>query len=565
MSLWMIIIACGCGGVWILSRFTPWGIRTYAWLQSVIANTVDSGSARLSDFISLTSISLAMVGILVGWFTVRLQTQKTAVEEEAKGYSEQIAASQRDLAEIKANTEELVQAAVLHLTSPVHDRSVISRNADLRWQYAGHNDRVNYLVEVMKKHSNGPPQTESVSDSCDFNKWSTCRFYATNATWERSDIPLSHDTPIEGEFFWRVAPAKLLASRTLDQSAEEVWDWSELGSFSIYPTLLRRLAATETVRVGTSYSGNPRFANVDQTGRPAGHDIDLIRMMVEGCMDVTKSGATGLQVNKPRCLAAMDEYRKTGKVGTAAGRNCNAIDGQLCIDFVAYPLIGDGLAALRTRDVDLYIGAVTKSANRESDVTRFTDGYDTVDTQLYGHVVGRNQGFAEWIHRNRRIGVVENTTNHMLARLLVEDESLHDRVSIVTFSSSAELHGALAEWNIDGVLVDSVQGPDVLRLASDVRVIEDMPSSAWKKYHKSIGASTEELAIAVAIDSEPELEMSMIDSWIQRMRDLASGRTRRRGDDLYASLQEVLRLQEMKDTLHTARKAHGIPEPSTAP
>jgi hypothetical protein len=131
MGLWMPIITCVIVGALVLFRLTSWGARTHAWLQSIIANQVDTGQARLSDFISLASISLTIVGVLVGWFTVKLQTQKATVEERAEGYEEQIATSQHDLADVKFRATQLAPGTMLRLTNPTHDRSVIGSNLNL--------------------------------------------------------------------------------------------------------------------------------------------------------------------------------------------------------------------------------------------------------------------------------------------------------------------------------------------------------------------------------------------------------------------------------------------------
>jgi hypothetical protein len=154
--------------------------------------------------------------------------------------------------------------------------------------------------------------------------------------------------------------------------------------------------------------------------------------------------------------------------------------------------------------------------------------------------------------------VIEHTTNHIWAKLLVEEESLHDRVSIVTFSSLPELLSAFAERNIDGVLVDSVVGHDVVVLGSDIQILDNLPSSVWRKYHSQIGATTEELAIAVALDDDTELESTTLQVWKEDLFQLLGLREHSKRRDLYTALQGALRLSEMKGALSVDRQIHGI-------
>ena len=54
--------------------------------------------------------------------------------------------------------------------------------------------------------------------------------------------------------------------------------------FLIYPSSVERILATRKVIVGTAYSTNPAFSGTDSSSRLVGHDIDLITVLVRGCL-----------------------------------------------------------------------------------------------------------------------------------------------------------------------------------------------------------------------------------------------------------------------------------------
>jgi ABC-type amino acid transport substrate-binding protein len=558
MGLWIPIITIVAAATLIFFQLTSWGTRVRAWVQSIVVTTVETGTARLSDFVGLASISLTIVGVLAGWFTVRLQTQKGSVEALIKDYSDQIAKNQTSLELVQNKTTRVVPNIPLHLEAPVRGSSVIGLNANLRWHYSHHSDQVNYLIELVKTDSEAPESPERISHFCDFSIWSTCRFSATNATWESSTVPLKQGQVLQGEYLWRVAPVKSLSvDKTDPLTSEEVWDWSEIDAFSLYPSRSERIIATRDVLIGTSYSVNAKFARIDENGVAAGYDVSFIRLFIEGCLAV-EDGVT-ITLKRSQCTEALKAYNPANSHRTSS---CDPPHKSLCAVFISFPTVTSGLAALQRGELDGFVGAVTKSATRETDAIKFSHGYYRVSTQLWGHADEVGERFNKWIARPRRIGVIDKSTNHALASLLVQEEKVHDHISVVAFPSLPNLLAAFTERTVDGVMVDSVVESDLKKLGSDVQIIDGMPEAVWSKFHHQIGAETEELAVAVAVDPNLVPPATFLQSSENLLGRLFSRSDTSHPGTLYTALNQMWDLPETDVVLARLRAAEDIPDAS---
>jgi hypothetical protein len=216
--------------------------------------------------------------------------------------------------------------------------------------------------------------------------------------------------------------------------------------------------------------------------------------------------------------------------------------------------VNAGLAALARKEIDVFIGSVTKAVERENDKVLFTDGYYPFASALYVHSIRERERFSQWTKVPRLLGVIQDSTNHWLASALASDSEFETKLSVVTFPSYSTLKEAFERQQVDGVLVDSVLGED---MPDAVEVDGLDKTEAWKEYHERIGYKEEEFAIAVASDPHHEKE----GAWYQlfnRMRKLFGAEQPEDNDSLYDPLQDALRSPSIHKLLPELRKRNDL-------
>jgi hypothetical protein len=287
----------------------------------------------------------------------------------------------------------------------------------------------------------------------------------------------------------------------------ELSDWSEFGSFSIYPSEADRLLE-EGVLVGTVYT-NPNFSTVDEHGHASGHDIDLVRLLVWGCLKVNADEHT-VAYDEELCSAATSLYATVAKQLVATRRapvsatlvRQEALDIQddwikkasaadprrrIKIRIRSFPNLETALLELSRKQIDILIGSITKALKRLSDNgnIRFTDGYYSFTTRLYAREgsAQRAAQWTDWLGTSRKVGVISNSTNHWLANSLSEEAGVEQLdLKVVPFDTFSQLEEPFDRNDIDGLLIDNLLSDAQLKRTVPLSGIED--TAAWRHYIK---------------------------------------------------------------------------------
>src|SRR5579885_2284755 len=462
---------------WCAQQFFDWAFRTKGWVATFPRSPVAADKATFSDFMSVSGFLCTIIAIGVTWFGIHTETEKNRLDHEKYELQQTIADDQQ---QIDANTLRLKDLQTdkdsIKLLAPARDAQIID----------SHIDRENKF-NLQPYRGKG---------QCDLMRHTWCLFPASDPAAERSRVnPFSLDNPHSGDsriaakdhwtgaFLWRVIAIRPGRPATGDLQVEEtrLSDWSEYSRFTIYPTLEER-RRQQGVLVATSYSQDAGFSRLGESGEPEGHDIDLIRTLVSGCL-VPGSGS----------------YRSVSKRCRAAAQASPPKDPN--IHFRAYATIADGLNAVLRKEADLFIGSLTRARSREhSGAVLFTPGYYPFRTRLY---VKKDRfsrlDFSEWLRARPTLGVIDGSSNQWLATLLADEKDVKDRLTVATFPSFPGLEHAFDTGEVDGILVDDT----LERNMADARQLDGIESvgSAWETYHQDlryVGYPREEFAIAVA-------------------------------------------------------------------
>ena len=459
------------------------------WFSAQLAPASDAPGAKLPDVATYCGLAIALAGVVIGWFAFTDQSEEARLQIQRKDLTDSIASLQAQNREAASRPRsDFAPDIDLHLESPIMDAALIvgkDRRAEFRWQYARHTPEVHYVIEVAQPSpSEGRPewfgQPKEPSD-CDFARFQSCRFWATDPAAQRSDAPAIAD--FEGNFFWRVVPAK--ARKSDEDGFSQLSEWSEYEPFSVYPSVAERIKKRERILIGTTNSNNVRFSMIDAHGHHRGYDMDLIRHLVDDCIR-----QPSLDLDLKRCDAITPP-------GDHAPKNA---------EIRSYSSVQAGLDAVSRREIDLFIGAVTQTTERQKGALKFTDGYFRLRTGVYGRTdVNPNLRFRDWVKKSsqppRRLGVVQQTTNDQFAGA-VADELGGDLLNVIALPDYERLKRAMEQRTIDAALVDCDLGADLLRSVPDTSLIKGLEdTSAWNEYRRRLNLDQEEFAIAVATDN----------------------------------------------------------------
>ena len=519
-TLSLILIVVSIGPALILSA------RMYSWWTDQHSKKLEAQPIKASDLISLISLTLTIVSLIIGWYSISRQIKRGALDIKIKNTADDNGALQ---AQLSAQRSEQYQAAVndtdIHVESPVGNvRYVGAELPELRWKYAKHSSATDYIVELLYLPEPGshPPANFRLLKTSECEDGVThCRFRASSASGQLSMLqaPIL-DANHEGRYLWRVAPVS--AGFTGNDYPE--LHWSEYGSFCFYkdapvsgtclavpvPASDSRRPENERNRilVGTNLSENVDFSSVINGSRH-GFDIDLTRLLLEGCI---RKGKDGFRFSSKQCESAVRLYTDPSTCS-----DLKVPEGSLEAVFANYGTIDEGLKAVRYGHVDLFIGALTKAKDRDVLPVRLTQGYYPFSSALYSLTSNRdhrNDGyldrllsvllrepgrseFQKWKKSKQNVGVIDGSTNQWLAEDLIEVENLQDSVTVEAFSSFASLKESLEQGRIQSVIVDNTLGKQ-LRDVTEIK----LPRGVWRTYHAQLGEDTESFAIAVA--DEPQ-------------------------------------------------------------
>jgi ABC-type amino acid transport substrate-binding protein len=469
-------------------------------------------------------VAVLVVAIIAGSivYDSGLLQELSHQEDHLRGLKERAATLQQEVsnARIAVHQNDLDAATPHHLAEFV-DAQVIGSHANVSWTYPGDDNgkHVGYELQLLRLD---PPGTNCDSQTDFFNckeGMAGRRFIASDVQGHSSRIPPTFEgTLTSGRYAWRVAAiptgSAIVDSSTQDAQNSSTQDtqnsssqdaqtrlsaWSAFASFTLYQSQLKRILTTRHVRVGTNLEQSTPFSRRDPNGYVAGFDIALIYTLVQNCLSVR---ADSIYFDDYRCRQALNTVRSSGKAQAVAQPAACAIEQQtLCVTLVPVHKWGDWKSAMKRKEIDVFVGGITRAVERQRGGISFTKGYLRYDTKLYAHSSDSQTPptLAVWLARQRRIGVIQDSTNEQLLSDLkasLPRSKMRNVVSVVVPSFPA-LESAMDVGDVDGVLIDStfVNEPGWV----PVRGITDTLRDRYLTRYIG-GDRHEEIAIAVASD-----------------------------------------------------------------
>jgi ABC-type amino acid transport substrate-binding protein len=476
------------------------------WLRVRIATTEPAQAPNFLDVMALVAIPVVLLFGGSIFYYSSLSTQVTNAADQVRSLREQLATLQEQLGDaIAANQLDTEEISVPHPTIQDRDSQTVGDHTNVSWTYPNeYSGRyVNFELELVTLSGGPNCFQQSTSHGCEHS----VRFITSDAINHTSRIPtdLTGTLP-PGTYAWRVVPVPAGTVVNDDRRKDDLSrlsNWSNFGAFTIYPSLTARVADTHIVRVGTNLEQDTRFSRRRQDGSIIGLDISLIYTLVERCLDISQGSIT------------FDQSKCRQYIGTASSRDklssppdsCPK-DSQLCVKLIPIQKWGDWQAALRRKEIDLFIGAATAASYRETGGIRFTPGYLHYESRLYGHapdVFAAHSDLRSWLSTVREIGVIEHSTNEYLLDHLKEDPVLRSwgvakRIHGHSFPSFPAMEHAMDRGEVDGVLIDETfVDHDDWKPLNGVQTTQ-----AWKEYLKDYLGTPggERVAIAVAVDQQ---------------------------------------------------------------
>ena len=327
--------------------------------------------------------------------------------------------------------------------APIRKKAVIGRMVKFQWDYKGGVGFTNYVLEIQPTGSrNTQPLRYHVPDP-----GRETLYFELNPKWV-------------GQMFWRVRPGGL------PDGADQSRLWSYYGSFVVYRSILHRIRTTGKLIVGTT----PAFLSYDhpihdRTGRPDSFDIDLVYWLGEKLKEKLKIPDLEVELRNIQWEKLFER--------------------------------------VRTYEVDIAIGTITKSKQRESAFPglRFSNGYLQNHQILIEGMYSRGRGERSMrggefltILKGKKVGVQNHTINEKAARALAKqyDFEVEDN-----FGSYVDVYDALRQGKIDFGMIDSVRH-EMVRNPEFQQVGGHLDDYLTNFYKKELGQSVEEFAIAVA-------------------------------------------------------------------
>lgn len=465
-------------------------------------STTSQDPARFVDIL-VPVISLVLVIFFLSFlYASTLRSEVFADEEQIRSLTEELGTLHEQLRDaLTARELKVIESSIPHPDRKDRDFQAIGDHVSVGWSYPDNygGKYVNFEIDLIKLDC-----VETSPIKCE-------RRYVTSAgASESSRIPTG-SAPIEPGFYaWRVAPvpAATVINENLDaDDVNPLSDWSNLGSFTLYRSLLERVDQTGSVRVGTNLEQDTRFSQRTGGGTIQGFDISLIYTLIEKCLDPSDTLRV-LKFNSEKCSAEVDQMLARGRVSEQSlkERPDSCSKDQLCVALVPIQKWGDWQSALRRKEIDLFIGSSTATDSRETNGIRFTPGYLAFESRLYGHAanfVGGGANLGSWLQSKRTVGVIEGSTNEdlleELCKVLNPKHECDDGPLVkIKFPSFPPMEHAMDLGEIDGVLID-----ETFVDHTDWIPLDGLHGPAWNNYIKRYIGKTrgrEEIGIAVGVD-----------------------------------------------------------------
>jgi hypothetical protein len=276
---------------------------------------------------------------------------------------------------------------------------------------------------------------------------------------------------------------------------------------------------------------NAEFAGSDDG--PGPFELDLVRG-IAGCLVIGKDETRNIHVgyDKGQCVSAVHALIAGPTIGGAPPLRDTGRAFPLEAKFERIRGV-DWKDKLQSKDIDLYIGTLTKAVAREEGADdaqtsqwhhagmKFSTGYLQYSSQLLVDSTDACANIKCLADQLARIGALEGSTNLKLANTLIQTSGL-GTLKVVAFQSPADIESAHEKGEIRAVLIDNVLKPEMG--LEHARILTDLSSQpGWKQYLRSyIGEKREQFAIAVGLDlgaSKDEHHQSL---WEGLLRTLES-------------------------------------------
>ena len=90
------------------------------WIAIVLTQTVETGQkAKLTDFISVTSVSLTIVAAILAYASIAIQAKRANIEERGKLYADSVAATKVQIQAVVDQQSKIVRSDPLRLDYPI--------------------------------------------------------------------------------------------------------------------------------------------------------------------------------------------------------------------------------------------------------------------------------------------------------------------------------------------------------------------------------------------------------------------------------------------------------------
>jgi|HubBroStandDraft_6_1064221.scaffolds.fasta_scaffold02764_2 ABC-type amino acid transport substrate-binding protein len=451
-----------------------------------------------------------------------LSTQIRDEESALHLLKEQDATLKHEISEASsANRLDQAERSVPHPILEDRDSQVVGDHTSVSWEYPEQSSGkyVTFELELLRLSPTpvcgSTSHLTSTSVCCDPSRdFVECkvtrvkRFIASDAATRTSRIPPDEHTLFAGTYVWRVAAVPAGAAVKSENDGDELTqlsEWSAFGSFVLQSSVLDRIIDTQHVRIGTNLEQNTQFSRRTVTGRLLGYDLSLINAIIEGCIRLDRSVPPHLRYDESACgdyvarrLAQKDQL----SINSGDFSICVPESAQLCVDFVPVRKWGDWQAALRRKEIDMFVGGVTAADAREKGGIRFTRGYLNYQTRLYIHraeAIPHAMDMKHWLAMDRTIGVIDQSSNQSLLAFIRQSTG-STRVHEASFSSFPALEEAMDRGEIDAVLID-----ETFVTHKEWAPLTDLDKSmpaAWQEYTaRFLGRRhIEQIAAAVAAD-----------------------------------------------------------------
>jgi ABC-type amino acid transport substrate-binding protein len=373
----------------------------------------------------------AVVGIIYGVASyVQIKAENERLTNQNSSALTEIDHLGQEVSRLNEQINTLKTDAKLPLpTSPRSGSTVIGQQMTLEWQYPLHGENEQqYTVQLRSIDVPGSIQTLRVT------------------TPQRQMIRMEDTAALNlsGRIVWRVRPG-----RADDDTQEHLW--SHYSELFLYPSSIDRIKNTGVIRIGVAPYSVKRFNDRDKDGNHVGFDIELTKWIADKL-----AAHVGAQ---PNIKYVERDWR-------------------------------DLLLSLKRHDVDMVIGSITSTKNRETEYNiRFTDGYLHVN-QIF---ISRRQGENLDSLKGKAVGTSEVSTNEKAANYLAAKYGFTVRAK---YRDYIDLYAALDNGEVDYALVDEPLAKYYFE-SRFFPVGSNLDSELKNFYREHIGRDEEAYAIAV--------------------------------------------------------------------